>query len=332
MSREGTEPETWVTHPWVAGGQRKIRFGVCTAWRDGAGDWPAYQAFAQRVEALGFDSVWKPDHPMVWLDCWTVLAALAVTTTRIRLGSFVSCVAFRQPSLLARMSADVDRMSAGRLVLGLGIGDFLWEFEQLGLRCRSTRERQKSLEETIRIVRGVADQAPLTYHGQHFWVTNATLPLGPIQRPHLPLLIAGGGERVTLRQVAQYADMSNFGEHAYTGGAHSVTDVRRKLDVLDRHCDALSRPPESLLRSHITYPLILGETRARVQARIDAIPSTTKSYIETSLVAGTPADVVAYYRALATVGIQYFIPTLLGSDEETLELLADRVVPAVVTP
>ena len=137
---------------------------------------------------------------------------------------------------------------------------------------------------------------------------------------------------MTLRQVAQYADMSNFGEHAYTGGAHSVTDVRRKLNLLDRHCDALSRPPESLLRSHITYPLILGETRARVQARIDAIPSTTKSFIEASLVAGTPADVVAYYRALATAGIQYFIPTLLGSDEETLELLADRVVPAVVTP
>jgi alkanesulfonate monooxygenase SsuD/methylene tetrahydromethanopterin reductase-like flavin-dependent oxidoreductase (luciferase family) len=143
------------------------------------------------------------------------------------------------------MSADVDRMSAGRLVLGLGIGDVLPEFEQLGLRFPSTRDRLQALEETIRIVRGVVGEAPFTYQGHQFWVTNATLPFGPIQQPHLPLLIAGGGERVTLRQVAQYADMSNFGEHVYTGGAQSVADVRRKLDVLDRHCDALGRPPES---------------------------------------------------------------------------------------
>jgi alkanesulfonate monooxygenase SsuD/methylene tetrahydromethanopterin reductase-like flavin-dependent oxidoreductase (luciferase family) len=187
------------------------------------------------------------------------------------------------------------------------------------------------MEEAIRIVRGVTDQAPFTYRGQHFWVSNAALPFGPIQQPHLPLLIGGGGERVTLRQVALYADMSNFGEHAYTGGAQGVTDVRRKLNILDRHCDVLGRLPESLLRSHITYPLILAETRARVQARVDAIPSATQAVIRTSLVAGTPEDAIVYYRALAGAGIQYFIPTLLGLDEETVALLADRVIPAVVS-
>ena len=320
----------WITHPWVAEGQHKIRFGLAVSSLKGA-DWPAFQTFVQRLEALGFDSFWKTDHPMNWLDCWTTLAALAVVTTRIRLGSFVSCVGYRQPSLLARMSADVDRMSAGRLVLGLGAGDFLWEFEQLGLHLPSPRERQEALEETIQIVRGVVDQAPFTYKGRHFWVTNATLPFGPIQRPHLPLLIGGGGERVTLRQVARYADMSNFGEHVYTGGAQSAADVRRKLDVLDQHCAVLGRPPESVLRSHITYPLMLSSTRARVEARVDAIPSATKAFIQTSLFAGTPDDAITYYRALAGAGIQYFIPAILGLDEETVELLADRVVPAVVT-
>ena len=83
---------TWVTHPWVAEGQRKIRFGLCVASLKGA-DWPAFQSFVQRLEALGFDSFWKTDHPMNWLDCWTTLAALAVVTTRIRLGSFVSAPA-----------------------------------------------------------------------------------------------------------------------------------------------------------------------------------------------------------------------------------------------
>ena len=321
----------WITHPWVAEGQHTIRFGLGVASLKGA-DWPAFQSFVQRLEVLGFDSYWKSDHPMNWLDCWTTLAALAVVTTRIRLGSFVSCVGYRQPSLLARMSADVDRMSAGRLVLGLGAGDFLWEFEQLGLHLPSPRERQEALEETIQIVRGVVDQAPFTYKGRHVWVTNATLPFGPIQRPHLPLLIGGGGERVTLRQVARYADMSNFGEHAYTGGAQSAADVRRKLDVLDQHCAVLGRPPESVLRSHITYPLILSSTRARVEARVDAIPSATKAVIQTSLFAGTPDDAITYYRALAGAGIQYFIPAILGLDDETVELLADRVIPAVVAP
>jgi alkanesulfonate monooxygenase SsuD/methylene tetrahydromethanopterin reductase-like flavin-dependent oxidoreductase (luciferase family) len=332
MSEGVQQQETWVTHPWVTEGQKKIRFGICTASVAGMAEWAPFLAFVRRVEALGFDSYWKPDHPMAWLDCWTVLAALAVTTSRIRLGSFVSCVAFRQPTLLARMSADVDRMSGGRLILGLGTGDFLWEFEQLGLRCPSLRERQQALEETIQIIRGVAGNAPFTYQGQQFWVTNAKLPHGPLQQPRLPILIGGGGERVTLRQVAQYADMSNFGEHAYTGNAQSLMDVRRKLDVLDQHCATLGRPPESLLRSHITYPLILAETREALKAKTDAIPPANRELMRASLVACTPDDAITYYRSLAGAGLQYFIPTTYGLDVETLDLLAHRVIPAVVAP
>src|ERR1019366_3545420 len=134
----------------------------------------------------------------------------------------VSGICYRNPVLLARMAADVDRASHGRLVLGLGIGDDPGEFEKLGIPFPGTRERQAMLEETIQIVQGLWRGETLTFQGTHFQVQQATgYPL-PVQHPRVPLLIGGGGERVTLRQVAQYADMSNFGPHIWTGSAFSL--------------------------------------------------------------------------------------------------------------
>ena len=226
-------------HPWVAEGLRKVRFGVTFP---PCFDWAEYHRWVQIAEELDFDSLWVADHPMDAADCWTTLAALAVTTRRIRLGSLVSCIFYRHPVLLARMAADVDRLSGGRLILGLGIGDIPFEFAQMGLPFLSTRERQEALEETIQVVRGVWGMVPYTYKGKYTQVQQAHLPFGPVQQPHVPLLIAGGGERVTLRQVAQYADASNFGPHVYTGGASRVEDVIRKCHALRAHCEALNRP------------------------------------------------------------------------------------------
>ena len=100
---------------------------------------------AQMAEGLGFDSFWRTDHPMVGHDCWTTLAALAAVTRTIRLGTQVSCVAYRSPALLARMAADIDAISHGRLVLGLGSGDMPREFQQLGLAYSTIQERQAAL-------------------------------------------------------------------------------------------------------------------------------------------------------------------------------------------
>jgi len=113
------------------------------------------------------------------------------------------------------------------------------------------------------------------------------------------------------------------------GNAQSPTDVRRKLDVLGQHCAALGRPPESLLRSNITYPLILAETRAAVQAKVDAIPPANRELMQPSLVACTPDEAIPYYEALVAAGLQYFIATTFGLDVETIDLLAHRVIPAV---
>src|SRR6266851_4948261 len=149
----------WVTHPWVAQGQGVARFGILIFPLPS--DWSMVVAMAQLLEELEFDSLWVGDHPTNRSDCWTTLAALAMVTTRIRLGSLTSCVFYRHPTVLARMAADVDRMSNGRLVLGLGIGDYAEEFAQLGLTFPNVRGRQLALEETIQILRGVWSESPL---------------------------------------------------------------------------------------------------------------------------------------------------------------------------
>jgi alkanesulfonate monooxygenase SsuD/methylene tetrahydromethanopterin reductase-like flavin-dependent oxidoreductase (luciferase family) len=337
---------TWVAHPWITAGSTRVRFGV-----DGGGprgDWPALLDWAQTVEDLGFDSFWINDHTtQAWRDCWTALAAVAVRTRRVRLGSLVSCVYYRPPGLLARMAADVDRLSGGRLVLGLGVGDYPPEFAQLGLPFPPLRERQAALAETVEIVRGLWRGAPFSFEGAHFRVDRAAVRPAPVQEPRVPILIAGGGERVTLGQVARYADVSNFGPSAATGSAWAVADVRRKYAALQEHCARLGRPYESVLRTYYST-LVLAETDAGVQAKLDALtvgrrivelprqpgmPRELRTHyalptpdeIPLLIVAGTPPEAVTYIRQLVDAGVQYLI--VPGGDADTVRLLSEQVMP-----
>src|SRR5215210_7530355 len=149
------------SHPWVADGTRRIRFGIETTPLP---DWSATRDFVQAVEGLGFDSVWLPDHPMVTGNAtWTTLAAMAQATQTIRLGTLVSCVYYTNPVVLARSAADVDRLSGGRVVLGMGSGDMGFEFEQMGLTYPPVRERQATLEEALQIVGPLLRGETVTY-------------------------------------------------------------------------------------------------------------------------------------------------------------------------
>jgi alkanesulfonate monooxygenase SsuD/methylene tetrahydromethanopterin reductase-like flavin-dependent oxidoreductase (luciferase family) len=136
-------------HPWASSRAQRIRFGISAA----AQSWLEMHDLAQMAEGLGFDSFWRVDHPMLGHDGWTTLAAAAAVTWTIRLGTHVSCVAYRNPVLLARMAADIDAISNGRLVLGRGLGDMPREFQQLGLAYPPIQQRQAALEEAIRIIR-----------------------------------------------------------------------------------------------------------------------------------------------------------------------------------
>lgn len=308
----------WLVHPWVTQGAGRVRFGVMGGPLN---DWPRLSAFVARVEEFGFDSYWTIDHPLRAADWATNLAALAVTTRSLRLGTLVACVYYRNPIVLARQAADVDRLSGGRFVLGLGIGHVEREFAQMGIPFPAPKARQAALAEVIRIVYGVWGAEPFSDAGEHFRVQGATVRPGPVQKPRVPLLIAGGGEQITLRQVARWADASNFGEDVGTGGAATLDEARRKLAALDRHLLAAGRATDSVLRTHITLPLILAPTSAAVREKVKAIPGPYLGMV------GTPAEAIDYYRSRAEIGLRYFIVRLLEEDTETLQLLARHVVP-----
>lgn len=315
-------------HPWVTGGQGQVRFGIVGG---PMGDWPTLRDFVQTVDDLGFDSFWRSDHPLLTPDCWTTLAAVAASTRRIRLGSMVSCAVYHNPVLLARIVADVDRVSGGRVILGLGAGDLEAEFRAMGFAYPPVGERQAALAESLQIVGRLLRSETVTYHGTHCRVEGVTLQPPPVQQPYVPLVVAGGGERTTLRLVAQYADASNLAAERWGGAAATDADVRRKYEVLQAHCTAFGRPYASVLRTYHFFPTLLAESPAALAVKQERAASLLALAGIGALV-GTPEQAVKRVQTLVDAGCQYF--TFAVVEPDTLRLLAERVVPkvALATP
>ena len=308
---------SWQTHPWVARAEHEIRFATAGG---PLRDPEQILGFARHAEELGFDAVWYNDHPMRLLDCFSVLSAVAAVTTRLRLFPLVACVYYRSAAHTARQAADVDRLSGGRLVLGLGAGDDEAEFRHLGAPFPSTGQRQAELEQHLAAVREYWGDGTGDGFGDQ-------MRFGPVQQAGIPVLIAGGGEKVTLKQVARLADMSNFGPHEWSGAAYDVDDVARKLAVLKRHCDEIGRPYDSVLRSHYSPLVVLSQDRDRLADKVAAIPPNPREHF-IPLVA-TPAEAVEHFKALVGAGMRYFLANTRQPDSETVELLAEYVIPRV---
>jgi alkanesulfonate monooxygenase SsuD/methylene tetrahydromethanopterin reductase-like flavin-dependent oxidoreductase (luciferase family) len=314
-----------LVHPWVAEGAERVRFGVVGNFVKG---WPEHLRFATEAERLGYDSCALFDHPNRLMECWTLMSALAASTERIRLISMVSCIYYRSAFMLARQAADVDRISGGRLVLGVGIGDDVPEFAELGLPFGRAGVRQAAMAETVRVVQALWHGERVTSEVAGGHLDGAGLRPGPVQEPHVPVLIGGGGEKTTLRQVAELADVSNFAPHEWAGSAFDVTDVARKYGVLRDYCAAAGRPFGSVLRSHFTPLLVLAEDEQQL-ARKQAAQRIPDPHLTVRHVFATPADAIGHYQGLADAGVQYFIAGIDSSDEETMRLLAQAVWPAI---
>jgi alkanesulfonate monooxygenase SsuD/methylene tetrahydromethanopterin reductase-like flavin-dependent oxidoreductase (luciferase family) len=162
-------------------------------------------------------------------------------------------------------------------------------------------------------------------------VNEAVLQPPAVQQPHVPILVAGGGERTTLRFVARYADACNLGAAVWAGHAYTAEDARRKLAVLGRHCAELGRPATAVLRTAL-LTTILAESSAAAQEKLTLIPPQRLAFLERLVVAGTPDDAVRRVRVLLEVGFQYVMFFLPGGDWESMELLARRVIPNVGAP
>jgi alkanesulfonate monooxygenase SsuD/methylene tetrahydromethanopterin reductase-like flavin-dependent oxidoreductase (luciferase family) len=308
------------THPWVAEAERGPRFGLLFG---GIPDWSAFRDWAQTVEGLGFDSLWAADHPLLSASSsWTTLGALAETTRAIRLGTLVSCASYRHPVVLARDASEVDRISRGRVVIGLGSGDAPEEFRQMGLACPPVRERQEGLEEALQILTALLRGETVSHTGKYFQIHGSRLLLTGIQQPRIPILVAGGGPRTTLRLVAHYADACNLGAASWAGGGFTVEDNRKKLAILDRHCADAGRTSASVLRTCVAGVFFLAETEDAAQVKLGQLPpwviSGTEGLpgLERLVFAGTPEQAVAHLRELVAAGFQYLICRVFESDRK----------------
>ncbi len=314
-------------HPWVAAGADRVRFGM---FRAPVPDLGLMRDEMQYLEDSGFDSVFLPDHPMLFPDPWVSLAGVADATTTIRLGALVSCVAYRHPAMLARAVADVDCMSGGRALLGMGSGDMPWEFDMLGLTYGSASPRRELLEQTLRVMPSLLRGQPVTAEGRGFALRNTVLPASAVQQPHIPIIVAGGS-RGTLRLAAEHADALNIGPAAWAGGAYSSGDVEDRFSVLDSLCADFGRSAGSVLRTGL-LGLSIASTSGEAQAVVDAIPPEFHEFFRGFFFAGTPDDTVHYLNSIIRSGYQYLVfftaDLFAGNRDMTNHLLAE-VLPQV---
>jgi F420-dependent oxidoreductase-like protein len=177
------------------------------------------------------------------LEGWTVLAAFAAVTERLRLGLMVTGNTYRHPAVLAKIAATVDIISRGRLDFGIGAGWNVYEHESMGIPLYKPGERIRRLDEACEIIKRLFTQPTVDFDGRYYQLADARSEPKPVQRPHPPFVIGGSGEQLTLRVVAKHADIWNF-----TGG--TVEEFTHKVSVLRDHCAAVSRDPDEIVLSY----------------------------------------------------------------------------------
>lgn len=307
---------------WVEDRRDRITFGL-QAVPAPRSPVPSSQVLGAAVlaEELGFDAFYLPDHPAWAPEPWVHLASIAMVTDEIRLGTVVTSILYRTPAHLARLAADLDHLSGGRLVLGLGMGWDAEEFDRLAIPMPSVPERQRLLTDAVGTIKSVWRGEPDS--ANHPFLTPKQLG-GP------PLMIAGSGNR-TLRQVAEFADACNFGPSETTGGVRSPDEVREKLAILRGHCQDIGRPIDDILPTHFTSWLMLAETEVEAQAKLARYyPDGLSEVQRYTRIATTPEGAIAYYQGLADAGIRHFVvQSQDATDHETYRLLATRVAPHI---
>jgi F420-dependent oxidoreductase-like protein len=303
-----------------------MRFGIHNpSWVYGGDPFEGLKAKAQWAEDHGF--VWfsvmdhliqipgagAPDEPFI--EGWTALSALAAVTSRIRLATLATSVGYRNPALLAKIAAGVDQISRGRLTLGIGAGYFQTEYRQYGYEFPDRPAvRIRQMEEAVRLILAMWMEPRTSFHGRYFHVEDAILEPKPVQKPRPPVMIAGGGEQLTLRAVARLGDLCNVGG--------DVDAVRHKFEVLRRHCDAAGRDFATIEKTHNNSWLLarhapaVAAKRERLSAR-----GPLRGFVGT---VSEAIDLIGRYR---DVGVDLLINSDYRNDRETHELMASDVMP-----
>ena len=300
------------------------KLGIMIEGQEGL-NWERWKQLCHDVEALGFESLRRSDHFISvmgvvdrdCIECWTSLALAAEWTKKITFGPMVSPMTFRPPALLAKISAAVDSLSGGRLILGVGAGWYEREHVEFGIPFLTVKERMDLLEEGIKTIRAI-------------W--SKTNPK-PVRNGTIPLLMGGRGEKRALPMIAREAAEWNL-SHL------DLEEYQQKRKVLDECCRAIGRDPSSIRHSAMTT-YIIGRDRADLRERAakmrDFLPSLHGLNVDDAMaqvrkrgLVGTPEEIVTQIREHSNLGVDLFmLQHFLLDDKDALQLLASDVMPAV---
>ncbi|NKQ58280.1 LLM class F420-dependent oxidoreductase [Amycolatopsis sp. K13G38] len=327
-----------------------MRFGlfVPQGWRldlagiDPADHWATMLDLARFAEAGPFESIWVYDHfhtvPVptdeATHEAWSLMAAFGAATRRVRLGQMCTCMGYRNPAYLAKVAATIDVISGGRVEMGIGAGWYEHEWRAYGYGFPSAGERLGQLEEGVRIMRDLWTTGTATLQGRHYQVDGAICRPLPLQDGGIPLWIAGGGEKKTLRIAARFA--------AYTNFAGNPGEFEHKSEVLAAHCRDLGTDFDAIVRS-ANYNVVIGETEKDVRDRLSWMRSHHAKYVpgdrvdamiaaaERGPLVGTPERIVERLTELRDLGMTYAITNFAEAayDRSGIELFTNKVVPAL---
>ncbi len=303
-----------------------IKFGIQIEPQLGF-DYASVEQIALEGEKVGYDSIWSSDHFFLddkseernCMECWALLAALAVKTTKLRLGTLVTCNSYRYPAVLAKMAATVDMISNGRLFFGFGAGWKEIEYNAYGIRFPPLKERMDRMEEAIQIIKLLWTESKPNFKGKYYSIENAFSAPKPVQKPMPPILIGGDGEKRTLRMVAKYADYCNL---------FLRPNIEHKLEVLKQHCKDVGRDYEELGKSlFATMPSVFvtdseEELTAHftLRAQRNNIPVEKVKEISSQHAPGTwigySEEVIDRFQYLINLGFDYFQVCFPGFNEE----------------
>jgi len=306
-----------------------------------ADQWRAMHDVAAAADAgQVWESVWVYDHfhtvpvpsEQATHEAWALMAALAASTSRVRLGQMCTCMAYRNPAYLAKVAATIDIISGGRVEMGIGAGWYEHEWRAYGYGFPSAGERLGALDEGVQIMRQLWQTGTATLDGKHYQVEGAICQPMPLQENGIPLWVAGGGEKKTLRIAAQHATYTNF-DGSPEGFAH-------KSEILAGHCSEVGTDFDAITRS-ANYNIVIGRDDAEVQQRLDWIRQHYAAVLPADKVeevvesfrsgpaVGTPEQVVETLQGMRDLGMTYAICYFAEAayDRSGIELFEREVAP-----
>jgi F420-dependent oxidoreductase-like protein len=266
----------------------------------------AYEAMTNIVttgDELGYDSAWVVDHfhtvptptQEITFECMMMLAALARDTKNIRIGQIVLCNGYRNPALLAKMASTLDVLSHGRLNFGIGAGWYEHEYKAYGYPYPDAPERLRMLREALKVIHAMWSQEEAVFEGKYYQVRGAINQPKGVQKPHIPILIGGGGEKVTLKLVALYGDACNVGGDLKT--------LQHKLEVLKGHCENVGRNFSDIHVTTGTYCSIADTD----EEALALVPEARKNGLADTALVGSPATIRERIATLEAHGVHELI-------------------------